>query len=74
MKLISILTACALSACGGQQTAPSTPTSNAEQPTAPTTDNGQPCTQEVALQCPEGQIDACLKTPPEGVKHACVAK
>ncbi len=32
-----------------------------------------PCEAEIALQCPEGQIDACLKTPASAT-HACVAK
>ena len=35
---------------------------------------GQPCAQEVALECPEGQIDGCLKQPAEGDTHKCVAK
>ena len=74
MKLISLFMVCALAACGGKKTDPSTPTSNAEPTTAPTTDNGQPCSQEIALECPEGQIDGCLKTPAEGTTHACVAK
>lgn len=74
MKNISMLIVCALAACGGKSTAPSTPTSNADPSTAPTTANGQPCTQEVALVCPEGQIDACLKAPPEGTTHTCVPK
>jgi len=28
----------------------------------------------VALECLEGQIDGCLKTPAEGTTHTCVAK
>ncbi len=32
-----------------------------------------PCSAEIALQCPEGQVDACTKTPPAAT-HACVAK
>lgn len=32
-----------------------------------------PCSAEIALQCPEGQIDACIKTP-GAATHACVAK
>jgi hypothetical protein len=32
-----------------------------------------PCTAEIALQCPEGQIDICLKQP-DAATHACVAK
>jgi PBP1b-binding outer membrane lipoprotein LpoB len=38
------------------------------------TADGQPCTQEVALECPDGQIDGCLKQPAEGDTHKCVAK
>jgi hypothetical protein len=32
-----------------------------------------PCSAEIALQCPEGQIDACIKSP-TAATHACVAK
>jgi hypothetical protein len=32
-----------------------------------------PCSAEIALQCPEGQIDACMKTP-SSATHGCVAK
>lgn len=32
-----------------------------------------PCSAEIALQCPEGQIDGCMKTPATAT-HACVAK
>ena len=39
---------------------------------APT--EGVPCEKEIALVCPDGQIDGCLKTPAEGTTHACVAK
>jgi len=39
-----------------------------------TAGDGQPCTQEVALECPDGQIDGCLKQPAEGDTHKCVAK
>ncbi|MBA3464317.1 MAG: hypothetical protein H0T46_30475 [Deltaproteobacteria bacterium] len=70
MKILSILMVCALAACGGKKADPSTPTANTD-PTP--TGDGVPCTQEIALQCPEGQIDGCLKTPAEGTTHACVA-
>ena len=42
--------------------------------TKTTTGDSQPCTQEVALECPDGQIDGCLKQPAEGDTHKCVAK
>lgn len=76
MKLLSILLVCALAACGGKKADPSTPTSNADPApaTTPATGEGVPCAQEVALVCPDGQIDGCLKTPAEGETHACVAK
>ncbi len=32
-----------------------------------------PCSAEIVLQCPEGQVDACMKTP-SAATHACVAK
>ncbi|MDX2093899.1 MAG: hypothetical protein SFX73_39055 [Kofleriaceae bacterium] len=75
MKLIPLIIVCALAACGGKQPAPSTPTTNADPaPTAAPTGDGTPCSQEIALECPEGQIDGCLKTPAEGTTHACVTK
>lgn len=83
MKIFSTLMfACVLSiaACGGGKkadtTAKDTTTSNTGSDTgsAATTTDGQPCTQEVALECPEGQIDGCLKQPAEGDTHKCVAK
>jgi hypothetical protein len=39
-----------------------------------TAGDGTPCAQEVALECPDGQIDGCLKTPAEGDTHKCVAQ
>lgn len=55
-------------------TDPNTPTSNTDpnQPAPTGTGEGTSCAQEIALQCPEGQIDACLKSPPEGDFHKCV--
>ncbi len=35
---------------------------------------GPPCEQEIALQCPEGQEDACLRQPAVSDKHICVFK
>ena len=54
---------------------PDTPTANDGSTGAPPAGGGIgiPCTNEIALQCPEGQIDACMKTPGATV-HACVAK
>ena len=66
-------------ACGGgakkPSTDPNTSTSNAGggSATAPTGE-GVECAKEIALVCPDGQIDGCLKTPQEGTTHACVAK
>lgn len=89
MKLASMMLALAFAAtaCGGKQggdtTTPptgdttSTPPDTSTQPPEPGatgTGDGQPCTQEIAMVCPEDQIDACLKTPPEGDVHKCVAK
>jgi hypothetical protein len=34
---------------------------------------GTPCSMEIMLTCPDGQVDACTKTP-AGDKHECVAK
>ena len=68
MKLLAMMMTCVLAAaCGGKKTAQST--------TGPTTEEpGQSCAQEVALVCPEGQIDACLKDPDEGNFHKCVPR
>ena len=65
-----------VAACGGSKKAdPSTPTSSADpQPAAGSaTGDGVECAKEIALVCPDGQIDGCLKTPQEGTTHACVA-
>lgn len=32
-----------------------------------------PCSAEIALQCPDGQVDACIKNP-AAATHACVPK
>jgi hypothetical protein len=80
MKILStMLFACALSlgACGPKAKPVEEPkkdeTIEKKDETAKTTE-GTPCAQELALQCPDGQIDGCLKTPAEGTTHACVAK
>lgn len=85
MKIFgTLMFACVLSiaACGGGKKTDTTPkdttTSNtgsgSDAGSAATTTDGQPCTQEIALQCADDQIDGCLKTPAEGDTHKCVAK
>ncbi len=84
MKKLMLTCAFMLAACGGgakkQQTTnpdPNTSVSNTDATgagSATTTGEGQPCEQEIAMVCPDGQIDGCLKQPAEGTTHACVAK
>src|SRR5687768_1609948 len=85
MKKLIFVSLFLIGACGGGSkkpetttttTDPNTPVSNTDpnQPAATPTGDGTPCEQEIALQCPEAQIDACLKTPREGNVHKCVAK
>jgi hypothetical protein len=50
---------CALVACGGG--AKKTETANSAGSGNADSGNGTPCAQEIALVCPEGQIDACWK-------------
>jgi hypothetical protein len=59
MKTITVLAA-ALIACGGAKTTSSKAVHA----------DGQPCTQEVALVCPAGQIDACEKAIAEADKRS----
>jgi hypothetical protein len=33
---------------------------------------GPPCEQEIAIVCPEGQVDACLQTPRPAANHICI--
>jgi hypothetical protein len=33
---------------------------------------GPSCELELAMVCPEGQIDGCLRTPPVSARHVCV--
>ena len=35
---------------------------------------GPPCEQEIALVCPEDQIDGCLRNPRVSANHICVYK
>ena len=81
-KLMTLVMVCAFAiGCGGKKPAETT-TTNKDQTTTntdttqttQTTGDGTPCAQEIALQCPDGQIDGCLKTPAEGDTHKCVAK
>lgn len=71
-----------VAACGGGSKKPDTTTTTTDPNTSTSsgdpgggpTGAGTPCEQEIALVCPDGQIDGCLKTPQEGTTHACVAK
>jgi hypothetical protein len=66
-----------LLACGGSAKPARTPdiapasSPDIQQVSAP---GGQPCSQEIALVCPDGQIDACLVTPPAAEQHTCVQR
>jgi hypothetical protein len=82
-KLITLMMVCAFAVgCGGGKknetttTNKDTTTTTTDQTTDTTAKQGDatPCAQEIALQCPDGQIDGCLKTPAEGDTHKCVAK
>jgi hypothetical protein len=81
-KLISlmIVSAFTLAACGGGTKKSDTTTSNdtstepAKTDATQTAGEGTPCAQEIAIVCPDDQIDGCLKTPMEGDTHKCVAK
>lgn len=44
----------------------------AQPPISETQQTGIPCVNEIALRCPEGLIDGCLKVPQEGDTHRCV--
>ena len=78
MKLTAVVLMVFAFACGGSKKSADAPVSNTDPSAgsaAPaTTGEGTPCEQEIALECPDGQIDGCLKTPAEGTTHACVAK
>jgi len=79
MKIASLAMMAALALAGCSHKKPPEPakpdTTTQEQPKPDQAKaEGQPCTQEIALQCADGQVDACLKTPAEGDTHKCVAK
>ncbi|MFN0248971.1 MAG: hypothetical protein ACKV2T_18950 [Kofleriaceae bacterium] len=49
------------------------PSSAAQMPpTPPGPASNIPCSAEIALQCPTGQIDACMKAGTNATVHACV--
>jgi hypothetical protein len=84
-KLISLMIVCAFTlagaGCAGGNKKPDTTTTNHDTTTEPaktdgtqTAGEGTPCAQEIAMVCPDDQIDSCLKTPAEGDTHKCVAK
>ena len=80
MKLFTLIMVAAFSmaGCHSKKADTTTKTDNTTK-TDTTTDtatktDGTPCAQEIALQCPDGQIGGCLKTPAEGETHKCVAK
>ena len=77
-KLFSLMIASAfVFGCGGGKKETTTTTKDTTTDTTKTdttTTAATPCAQEMALECPEGQIDGCLKTPAEGETHTCVAK
>ena len=52
--------------------APSKPTAAAGDASAAT--SGTPCAQEIALECPAGEIDGCLTQPARSTVHECVQK
>ncbi len=63
----------ALAACGGSsKPAPATSTTTSGGADKMPAAAGVPCEQEIALECPAGQTDGCLKSPAEGTTHACV--
>ena len=75
-KMLAIAVFVVFVACSGgpKKPSPSTSTSPADGNGSATTGEGVGCEKEIALVCPDGQIDGCLKTPQEGTTHACIAK
>lgn len=77
MKIYSLMFVCSLVACGPKSkpadTTTKTDTTQKTDDTSTKTEATE-CAKELALECPEGQIDGCLKQPAEGTTHACVAK
>lgn len=84
LVMMMVVGGLALAGCGGGKKSDTTMTGGGDtagsdmagsgDATTPPTAEGTPCTQEIALECPAGQIDGCLKTPPEGETHTCVAQ
>lgn len=81
MKIASVMLMAGLALAGCSHKKPPEPakpdtTTQTQDPAKPdqAKAEGTPCAQEIALQCPDGQVDACLKTPAEGDTHKCVAK
>ncbi|MBA3397907.1 MAG: hypothetical protein H0T89_35110 [Deltaproteobacteria bacterium] len=68
LGIAMIIGALSLAACGSKKSTTTTTTTTTTAPAA----EGVPCEQEIALECPTGQIDGCLKTPAEGTTHTCV--
>ena len=85
-KLGTILIVVLAFACGGGKKPETTTTTPPPDPNAPVSNTdpsagatggsgeGTGCEKEIAMVCPDGQIDACLKTPREGTVHKCVVK
>jgi hypothetical protein len=73
MKKLLLLLALAVVACKGNSPAPNKPEPPKEEPKKeePVAE-GATCDKEIKLECPEGQVDGCTKTPVEGTVHACV--
>jgi hypothetical protein len=59
MKIISTILLCALIACGGGNKAAPSNTTTAKA--TGETGDVKTCKEEVALSCPDGQIDQCIK-------------
>ncbi len=80
MKNLIAIAVVFVMACGGSKkpeakaTDPNTSTQPGDGMGSTGTGEGVECEKEIALVCPDGQIDGCLKTPQEGTTHACVAK
>jgi len=64
--------------CGGAAPSQSTEPENSQtasvsEPSEPAAASaGLSCENEIARECPDGQVDACLATPPAAATHICV--